>query len=336
GTDPAGLRVSATVMLKVALTLGRAEIAERLIQHPSRGLEAAAAQAFLIDQILRLLFDFATTRLYPGAGATTAERLVLMAVGGYGRGEMAPHSDVDIAFLTPSKQSPWAEQVIESMLYALWDLGLKVGHSARSLDEMVRQAKADKTIRTALLEARYVWGDTSLYDEAERRFRAEVQAGSARAYIADKLAERNERHHKMGDSRYVVEPNVKEGKGGLRDLHTLFWIGKYVHNVGSAAGLVDAGLLTSAEYRQFHRAENFLWAVRCHLHCITGRAEDRLTFDVQREIAERMRYADRPGASRVERFMRHYFLQAKIVGDLTGVFLSHLDEAFAARGRRFG
>lgn len=336
GTDPAGLRVSATVMLKVALTLGRAEIAERLIQHPSRGLEAAAAQAFLIDQILRLLFDFATTRLYPGAGATTAERLVLMAVGGYGRGEMAPHSDVDIAFLTPSKQSPWAEQVIESMLYALWDLGLKVGHSARSLDEMVRQAKADKTIRTALLEARYVWGDTSLYDEAERRFRAEVQAGSARAYIADKLAERNERHHKMGDSRYVVEPNVKEGKGGLRDLHTLFWIGKYVHNVGSAAGLVDAGLLTSAEYRQFHRAENFLWAVRCHLHCITGRAEDRLTFDVQREIAERMRYADRPGASRVERFMRHYFLQAKIVGDLTGVFLSHLAEAFAARGRRFG
>ena len=336
GSDPTGLRVSATVMLKVALTMGRAEIAERLIEHPSRGLEAAAAQAFLIDQILRLLFDFATTRLHPPSSTTTAERLVLMAVGGYGRGEMAPHSDVDIAFLIPSKQSPWAEQVIESMLYALWDLGLKVGHSARSLDDMVRQAKADNTIRTALLEARYVWGDTSLYDEAERRFRAEVQAGSARAYIADKLAERNERHQKMGDSRYVVEPNVKEGKGGLRDLHTLFWIGKYVHNVGSAAGLVDAGLLTAAEYRQFHRAENFLWAVRCHLHCITGRAEDRLTFDVQREIAERMRYADRPGASRVERFMRHYFLQAKIVGDLTGVFLSHLDESFAARGRRFG
>ena len=336
GDDPVQLRMAATIMLKVALTLGRAEIAERLVAAPSRGLEAAAAQAFLIDQILRLLYDFVTERLYPRASPTTAERLVLMAVGGYGRGEMAPHSDVDIAFLTPWKQTAWAEQVIESMLYALWDLGLKVGHSARSLDEMVRQAKADVTIRTALLESRYVWGDTMLYDEASRRFRAEVQAGSARTYIADKLAERNERHKKMGDSRYVVEPNVKEGKGGLRDLHTLFWIGKYVHNVDSAAGLVEAGLLTAAEYRQFHRAENFLWAVRCHLHCITGRAEDRLTFDVQREIAERMRYADRPGASRVERFMRHYFLQAKIVGDLTGVFLSHLDDAFASRGRRFG
>ena len=334
--DHATARAEATAMLKDALACGRAEIARRLRDHPSRGLEAAAAQAFLVDQLLRLLYDFVVDRLHPRASATRAERLVLVAVGGYGRGEMAPHSDVDIAFLTPWKQTAWTEQAIESMLYALWDLGLKIGHSVRSLDEMVRHARADITIRTALLEARYVWGDTALYDEAAQRFRIEVQAATARQFIADKLAERNERHKRMGDSRYVVEPNVKEGKGGLRDLHTLFWIGKFAHNVSSAAGLVDAGLLSAAEYRQFHRAENFLWAVRCHLHCITGRAEDRLTFDVQREIAERMRYADRAGASRVERFMRHYFLQAKIVGDLTGLFLAHLDESFGTRGRRFG
>ena len=336
GAEPGALRAEATRMLRDALEQGRAEILRRLVEHPSRGLEAAAAQAFLTDQILRLLYDFTVRYLHPCPAPTRAERIVLVAVGGYGRGEMAPRSDVDIAFLTPWKQTAWTEQVIESMLYALWDLGLKIGHSVRSLDEMVRQARADITIRTALLEARYVWGDTDLYDEASRRFRVEVQAATARQFITDKLAERNERHQKMGDSRYVVEPNVKEGKGGLRDLHTLFWIGKYAYNVGSASGLVDAGLLTSAEYRLFHRAENFLWAVRCHLHAITGRAEDRLTFDVQREIAERMRYADRPGASRVERFMRYYFLQAKIVGDLTGVFLAHLDEQFAARGRRFG
>ena len=336
GDDATALRAAATAQLRAALEAGRAEIARRLAEHPSRGLEAAAAGAFLIDQILRLLFDFTTERLHPNAAPTAGERLVLVAVGGYGRGEMAPYSDVDIAFLTPWKLTGWAEQVIESMLYALWDLRLKVGHSARSLDEMVRQAKADVTIRTALLEARYVWGDMALFDEAMRRFRLEVQQQSVRAFIADKLAERNERHRKMGDSRYVVEPNVKEGKGGLRDLHTLFWIGKYAHNVDRSAGLVEAGLLTAAEYRQFHRAENFLWAVRCHLHLIAGRAEDRLTFDVQREIAERLRFAERAGASRVERFMRYYFLQAKTVGDLTGVFLAHLDEAFAARGRRFG
>lgn len=335
-TDAGKLRKAVAQRLKTALDEGRGEIERRLAQHPSRGLEAAAGQAFLIDQLLRLLYDFTVNRLHPNANPTAAERIVLIAVGGYGRGEMAPYSDVDIGFLTPWKQPAWAEQVIESILYTLWDLGLKVGHSSRSLDEMIRQSKADVTVRTALLEARYIWGDTALYDEAARRFKAEIQADTARAFIADKLAERNARHQKMGDSRYVVEPNVKEGKGGLRDLQTLFWIGKDAYNVRYAAELVDAGLLTAAEYRQFHRAENFLWAVRCHLHSIAGRAEDRLTFDMQREIAGRMRYADRPGKSAVERFMQYYFIQAKTVGDLTGVFLAHLDEKFAGRGRRFG
>jgi [protein-PII] uridylyltransferase len=335
-SDAAALRAAMVRRLKAALDAGRAEIARRMAEHPTRGLEAAAGQAFLIDQLLRLLYDVTTTRLHSNPNPTGAERLTLIAVGGYGRGEMAPFSDVDIGFLTPWKQTAWAEQVIETILYSLWDLGLKVGHSSRSLDEMIRQAKADITVRTALLEGRYVWGDMQLYDEGARRFKAEVQSSTVRQFIADKLAERNARHTRMGDSRYVVEPNVKEGKGGLRDLQTLFWIGKYAYNVRYAADLVEAGLLTSAEYRQFQRAENFLWAVRYHLHAIAGRAEDRLTFDMQREIAERMRYADRPGKAPVERFMQFYFLQAKAVGDLTGVFLAHLDEAFAARGRRFG
>jgi [protein-PII] uridylyltransferase len=334
--DTTVLRRAATARLKAALDAGRAEIAGRLLANPSHGLESAAAGAYLIDQLLRLLWDFTLARLYRNTNPTAAERMTLVAVGGYGRGEMAPFSDIDIAFLTPWKQTGWSEQVIETMLYALWDMGLKVGHSSRSLDEMVRQAKSDVTIRTALLEGRYVWGDTALYEEASVRFKAEVQADTQRIFIAQKMAEREVRHIKMGDSRYVVEPNIKEGKGGLRDLHTLFWIGKYVYNVDRAAELVGTGLLTPAEYRQFHRADDFLWAVRCHLHTIAGRAEDRLTFDFQREIAERMRFSDRPGKSKVERFMQYYFLQAKRVGDLTGVFLAHLDEAFAARGRRFG
>ncbi len=330
------LRHAATAVLKDALDAGRREVERRLIEHPSRGLEATSAQAYLVDQILRLLFAFTVERLYQRANPTAAEQLTLIAVGGYGRTEMAPHSDVDIGFLTPLKQTAWAEQIIETMLYALWDLGLKIGHSSRSLDEMIRQAKADITVRTALLEARFVCGDAALYEEASRRFKAEVQADTARIFIAEKLAERDLRHKKMGDTRYVVEPNVKEGKGGLRDLHALFWIGKYIYDVQRAAELVEVGLFTKAEYRLFHRADNFLQAVRCHLHSLTGRAEDRLTFDVQREIAERMRFSDRPGKSRVERFMQFYFLQVKIVGSLSGVFLAHLDEKFAARGRRFG
>ena len=328
GTD---LRKAATATLKKALDDGRAEVARRLAANPSRGLEAANAQAYVVDQVLVALADFTTQRLYPLSNPTAAERLTVIAVGGYGRGEMAPFSDVDVGFLTPWKQTPWAEQAIESMLYALWDLGLKVGHSSRSLDELVRQAKGDITVRTALLEGRFVWGDEALYAEASRRFGEEVRAGTERQFIADKLAERNARHLRMGDTRYVVEPNVKEGKGGLRDLHALFWIGKYVYDVERAARLVDVGLFTRAEYRAFHRADNFLWAVRCHLHLIAGRAEDRLTFDYQREIADRMRYAARPGKPAVERFMQFYFLQLKTVGSLTGLFLAHLEERFSRR-----
>jgi [protein-PII] uridylyltransferase len=336
GKDSAAMRQAGAPLLRDALIRGRQEIARRLLEAPSRGNEIAASYAFLTDQLLRLIFDFTTERLYPNNNPSSGERITLIAVGGYGRGEMALHSDVDIAFVTPWKQTSWCEQVIEATLYQLWDLGLKIGHSSRSLDDVVRMAKSDLTIRTALLEGRYVWGDEKLYDQVAQRFDSEVVKGTARAFVTEKLAERNERHRRMGDSRYVVEPNLKEGKGGLRDLHTLFWIGKYAYQVRSVAELVDVGLLSAAELRQFQRAENFLWAVRCNLHIATDRAEERLTFDIQREVASRMRYADRPGKTAVERFMQHYFLTAKQVGDLTGVFLAHLDELFASRGRRFG
>ncbi|MDB5691587.1 MAG: [protein-PII] uridylyltransferase, partial [Alphaproteobacteria bacterium] len=310
--------------------------ARRLEEKPWQGSETAAAYAYLTDQIVRSAYDYVVARLYPVANPTASERLLLLAVGGYGRGEMALHSDVDLAIVTPWKPAGWPEQVIEALLYLLWDLGLKVGHSSRSVDELIAAAASDHTIRTAMLEARYLWGDERLFDEVRARFWAEVVGTRARAFVTEKLEERELRHRRMGDSRYVVEPNVKEGKGGLRDLHTLFWIAKYAYRVENVAELVGVGLLTAEELGQFQRAERFLWAVRCHLHIVAGRAEERLTFDYQREIAARMNYADRPGKSPVERFMRHYFLHAKMVGDLTGVFLAHLDEKFARSGRRFG
>ncbi|MDN3646673.1 [protein-PII] uridylyltransferase [Pontixanthobacter aestiaquae] len=329
-------RLDVIALLRSALDDGREELARRLKEKPAAGHECSGGQSFLIDQIVRLLHDHVTTDVYPSGNRSTSERLAIMAVGGYGRAEMAPHSDVDIAFLTPSRRTPWCEQVIEAMLYFLWDLGLKVGQSSRTLDEMVKMAKEDLTIRTALLEGRYVWGDRKLYDEASRRFYKEVVHGSEREYVSDKLRERDARHKRMGDSRYVVEPNVKDGKGGLRDLHTLYWIGKYIHKVRSAADLIEVGLLTKAEYRSFRRAEGFMLAVRCHLHMITGRTEDRLTFDLQREVASRMNFTDRPGKSAVERFMQFYFIQAKRVGSLTGVFLAHIDDQFAQRRARKG
>jgi [protein-PII] uridylyltransferase len=321
----------AVVILRGALEYGRAEIAKRLTEEPGNGRAAAQANAYLHDQLARLIYDFVTERVIeqPLSG------LALVGLGGTGRGEMAPFSDLDIMFLTAKVATPEQERAAEAMLHLLWDLKLKVGHSVRSIPQLLTLAKKDMTIRTAFLEARWLWGDQNVFDFASARFRKQIVAGTAAEYVAAKLAERDERHIKMGDSRYVVEPNVKDGKGGLRDLHTLYWIGKYVHGVERPAELVRAGLLSAAEFRRFDRAERFFWAVRCHLHLLAGRPEERLNFEYQPRIAEIMNYADRPGKSAVERFMQFYFLNAKTVGDLTGVFLAQLDEQLGKKGFRF-
>ncbi|MEO8454470.1 MAG: [protein-PII] uridylyltransferase [Sphingomicrobium sp.] len=326
------LNSEAATMLREALASGRSEIARRLTNEPGHGRSAAQAIAFLHDQLVRLAFDFVTQRLLDGP---LNGELALIGLGGTGRGEMAPFSDLDLMFLTAKTPTAEAERASESILHLLWDLKLKVGHSVRSIPQLIALAKKDMTIRTAFLEARWLWGDDKLFDLAMHKFRKDVVAGTAAEFVSAKLAERDQRHIKMGDSRYVVEPNVKDGKGGLRDLHTLYWIGKYVHGVERPADLVGAGLLTAAEFRRFDRAERFFWAVRCHLHLLAGRADERLSFDYQKRIAEIMNYADRPGKSAVERFMQFYFINAKSVGDLTGVFLAQLDEQLGKKGFRF-
>src|SRR5438045_6575558 len=206
-------------------------------------------------------------------------------------------------------------------------MGLKVGHATRSVDESIRQARGDMTIRTAILETRFLTGDKPLYDELVARFDKEVVQGTAAEFVTAKLAEREERHRRAGQSRYLVEPNVKEGKGGLRDLHTLFWIAKYLYRVDQPGELVAKGVLTKEEARHFEGVDRFLSPVRCHIHYLTGRADDRLSFDLQREIAVRLGYQDRPGSRGVERFMKHYYLHAKTVGDLTRIFVAALEDS---------
>ncbi|MPT21760.1 MAG: [protein-PII] uridylyltransferase, partial [Starkeya sp.] len=279
-----------------------------------------------IDQLVRVIHDHVIGDVYRASNRSTGERIAVLAVGGYGRGEMAPHSDVDIAFLTPIRPTAWCEQVIEAILYFLWDLGLKVGHSTRSVDECIRQARGDMTIRTALLEARLLIGEKTLFEELTARFDKEVVQGTAAEFVAAKLGEREERLKRAGQSRYVVEPNVKDGKGGLRDLHTLFWIAKYVYRVHETRELVAKGVFTPEEAKIFRRCENFLWSVRCHLHFLAGKPEERLSFDLQREMAERLGYVSHPGLKDVERFMKHYFLVAKDVGDLTAIVSAALEE----------
>ena len=322
---PEQTRAKVLGLLKGALNDGREEVSERFYDGAT-GAETNASNRYLIDQLIHVLYHFTTKQIYPLANPTAGELLGVIAVGGYGRGELAPHSDVDLLFLSSYKKTPHTEQVVEYMLYLLWDLGLKVGHATRSVDECIRLAKADLTIRTSVLESRHLCGHEELFTTLRRRFIKEVMTGTEVTFVEEKLAERDARHQRMGDSRYVLEPNVKEGKGGLRDLHTLFWIAKYLYRVDEVGEMVKLGVLSAKEAARFAKAENFLWTVRCHLHYIAGRAEDRLTFDLQEELGRLMGYTDHAGARRVERFMKHYFLYAKEVGDLTRIFCAALEE----------
>ncbi len=318
--------------LKAAMSAGTAVIRERFEKSKATGVDTVTAHSYLMDQVIRVLYDFATTHVLPSGVPTKGERISILAIGGYGRGELAPLSDIDLLFLLPYKQTPFSEQLAEFMLYALWDLGLKVGHAVRSVDENIAQAKADFTIRTTLLEARWVWGDQDLADELLTRFKKEVKRGTAQEFVKAKLAERDERHQKLGDSRYRLEPNVKEDKGGLRDLHTLFWIAKYLYGVSDIRKLTDIGIIDDDAAGRFVKAHDFLSTVRCYLHYLTGRTDNRLTFDLQREIAPRLGYTERAGATAIERFMRHYFLVARDVGDLTRIFCSLLEDGGKPKG----
>ena len=207
----------------------------------------------------------------------------MAAVGGYGRGEMAPFSDVDLLFLYPYKQTPWVEQVIEFTLYLLWDLGLKLGHSARSIDECMRQAKADTTISTAMLKR----ASSSAMTSCTARCAGVMAATSSLARPPNSSMRNwsNPTNAMRVWARIpvMVEPNVKDGKGGLRDLHTLQWIAKFAYQVEDMAALVARGVLDPSEARRFAKAQRHLWATRCHLHYLVGRAEERLTLMCSRD-----------------------------------------------------
>ncbi len=327
GTDApksADARARVLAHLKSVLAAAR-KSAEAELRANGKGTRCAMNLSAAEDEIIRAIHLFAVGHVYPVDNPSGAEMISIAAVGGYGRGTLAPGSDIDLLFILPYKQTPWGEQVTEYILYMLWDLGQKVGHAVRSVDDCIRMAKSDMTVRTATLEARYLTGAKALFEELVLRFENDVVPRTGPEFIAAKMAERDERHRQIGNTRYVVEPNVKEGKGGLRDLHTLFWIGKYFYRVKTSAELVEKGVFSADELRTFVRAEDFLWAIRCHLHFLTGRPEEKLTFDVQPDLADRLGFTERAGMLAVERFMKRYFLVAKDVGDLTRIFCTSLE-----------
>jgi [protein-PII] uridylyltransferase len=324
-------RAAIVAAVRPALAAGAARLEACFTEHPRAAREFASAKSWLMDQIVCLVMDLATQRLHPNPNPSEGERIAIIAVGGYGRAEMAPHSDIDLLFLVPWKVTGWVEQVIESTLYLLWDLRLKVGHASRTIDECLRLGREDMTIRTALLEQRFLWGNANLAATLRMRLWTELFARTHSEFVEAKLAERDERLSKIGNQRYMLEPNVKEGKGGLRDLQTLYWIAKYINEVDQAQELVALGVFRPEEYQSFRAAETFLWAVRCHMHHLAGRAVEQLTFDLQVGVAERMGYSDHGGRRGVEHFMQAYFRHATQVGELTRIFLTELEARHVKR-----
>ena len=324
-SEAASIRTAATRILQEAQATGRRAIEEGIAMNPLTARRITRAYTHLTDGLVRGVLHVAQTHLHPNPLPTQAERMAVMAIGGYGRGEMAPYSDVDLLFVTSGKISAHVESVIESALYMLWDLHMKVGHSSRTIRECLRLGKQDITIRTSLLEMRFLSGEAAIAEELRSALREQLFRGTVGEFIEAKLEERATRHRKQGGQRYVLEPNVKEGKGGLRDLQTLYWIAKYEHGVNKAGELVGLGVFKPEEFAAFDAAERFLWAVRCHLHLIADRAQDQLTFDNQVQVAERLGYHDHSGRRAVEHFMQDYFRHATRVGELTRIFLTELE-----------
>jgi len=319
------LRSEISKVLSVANQSGRDAIETSLGEKPFQSAQAIASYCYLKDKLITLAFTLVDTILHPATEIARNDKLSIVAVGGYGRKEMAPYSDIDLLFLTMSKMSPRVESMIESLLYVLWDMKLKVGHATRSASECIQLGQTDQTIKTALLECRHLCGDKGLYSNLNKRLWKDLFKSTATEYVEEKLEERAQRHERQGGQRYMVEPNVKEGKGGLRDLQSLFWITKYIAHAQTHDQMIERGYFTQQEYDAFEEAHDFLWAVRCHLHLSAGRATEQLTFDHQVEVAKRLGYQGGKGMRGVERFMQDYFRHATHAGELTRVFLTALE-----------
>ena len=325
--DSSALRDALLAEMKAQLAEARSRLASRL-QAERDGADYVGAHAHALDVLIRGALNLACQHIFarkPGFG--------LMAVGGYGRGELAPHSDIDLLFVMPEQAAKKQEPIIEFILYLLWDMGLTVGHASRTISQNLSAADEDVTICTSLLEMRPLGGDSQIAEKMMAAFSKWLSRQPAAPFLSAKLEEREARIIRTGGTRYAVEPNVKDGKGGLRDLHTLFWIAKHAYRVNTIADVLETGIVRQSEARSFASAQRFLWTVRCFLHLYHGREDDRLSFDAQMEIAPQMRFSDRGGLRGVERFMKRYYLAARHVGNLTRIFCAALETDFDRRPR---
>ncbi|MBI3545234.1 MAG: [protein-PII] uridylyltransferase [Gammaproteobacteria bacterium] len=310
-------------LFRNALRAGREALKKHFYDNSSAPA-LVTAHAWLIDQLIVRAWKQFQAR-WP-ADISVA----LIAVGGYGRGELHPASDIDLMILfeknTPAKTKPF----LESFVRFFWDMGLEVGHSVRTLKDCVREAKADLTVITNLMESRLLEGDEALFQKM-RRLTGASKIWPSRKFFAAKYAEQKARHLRFDDTAYNLEPNIKDGPGGLRDIHTIGWVSQRHFNTASLHDLVGKGFLSEEEYHTLIRERNFLWHIRTGLHYLAERREDRLLFDHQRALAKLFGYVDEPGFLAVEQFMKRYYRTVKELSLLNEILLQHFEEVLLGR-----
>jgi [protein-PII] uridylyltransferase len=301
---------------RAALADGDALLRERFLNdEPVEPLVRARAQ--MVDRVLVRAWE-----LHSGAHAA---ELALVAVGGYGRGELLPCSDIDIMVLLPKTEAaPWTAN-LERFLTFLWDIGLEVGHSVRTIDDCQREALSDVSVITTLIEARLLAGPESLFT-AMRRALGPDRLWSPDAFFEAKLKEQRDRHHRYHDTAYNLEPNVKQSPGGLRDIQTVGWVAKRHFGAETLDELVSHGFLTQRELVQLKAAQAYLWKLRFGLHVLTGRREDRLLFDHQIRLARQFGYEDASFTLAVEQFMQRYYRTVMFVSLTNELLLQHFRE----------
>ncbi len=275
------------------------------------------------------LIDASIRHYYQGCPADLRDQIALVALGGYGRGELFPFSDVDILLLHTPEVSEALTPVAEAIFYPLWDAGLEVGHGVRSIDHCLADADEDFYFQVALLDARLVCGNASLFTELEERYRRSFVEGQRQTFLQNMLTTRQQRHQRFGMHSYLLEPHIKESRGGLRDIHAMLWTAKALFGLKDLAALEEAGLLSNDERSDFASAWNHLVRIRNRLHYLSGRKNDQLYFEYQEEMAKAQQFRDAEGLLGVERFMRDLYGHLQKVAIASDLFFEHVEETLA-------
>jgi [protein-PII] uridylyltransferase len=284
----------------------------------SSGHQVVGCLTSMVDTLLRNLYRIVASDL----SADGTEQCGLIALGGYGRGELNPRSDIDLMFLYSGKVKTFAEALSERMLYLLWDLSLEVGYSVRTVSDCLEMADKDITARTALIDSRFLFGSETLYGEYEKQVVSPVLSRNPQVFIRQKLEENQLRLKKYGSSVYNLEPNIKEGEGGLRDLHTALWVAQVKFKVRGFKALMGKGVLTEPDVQEFEAAYDYLWRIRNQLHYLSERKNEQLHFDQQEKIAHFLGYTDSKKAPAVEQFMQDYYFHATRVEHMSSSLIN--------------